>query len=82
MKSDVDLCREHMNGGRLVEALAIARKLARAAPKDVGVRGLLIEVLFSKGEHASVETELSSLEREQPGSAAVKQLRTRFKKRR
>ncbi|OGQ16509.1 MAG: hypothetical protein A2138_06775 [Deltaproteobacteria bacterium RBG_16_71_12] len=81
MASDVDKIRDHLNNNRHNEALTLARKLARASPGDLKVRALLIEVLFTKGEHGAVQTELAELERDHTGHADVQKLRVRFKKR-
>lgn len=81
MATDVEKIREHLNNNRHNEALTLARKLSRASPGDLKVRALLLEVLFSKGEHGAVQTELAELERDHAGHAELQRLRARFKKR-
>jgi protein involved in temperature-dependent protein secretion len=81
MSTDAEKIREHLNNNKLNEALILARKLARANPSDLKARALLLEVLFTKGEHAAVATELTEMERDKVDHAELQRLRTRFKKR-
>lgn len=81
MATDVEKVREALNNNRLNDALTLARKLTRANPGDLKLRALLLEVLFTKGEHDSVQTELAAMERDHAGHAELQRLRVRFKKR-
>lgn len=82
MATDAEKIRAHLDNNRLNEALTLSRRLARATQMDMRVRALLLEVLYAKGEHGAVATELAAIERELPtGHAELQRLRARFKKR-
>lgn len=81
MAGEADKVREHLNNNRLQDALTLARRLSRAAPGDAALRALLLEVLFTKGEHDAVNTELAALERSGVAHQELQKLRARFKKR-
>lgn len=78
---DADKVREHLENNRHNDALTVARRLARASPRDLKARALLLEVLFTKGEHGAVETELQALAREGVEHQELQRLKARFKKR-
>jgi protein involved in temperature-dependent protein secretion len=78
---DQQRCRELIDANRLQDALVIARRIAKSQPGNVQARALLLEVLFAKGEHAAVATELADLERANAGNAQVQQLKKRFGRR-
>ena len=81
MTTEADKVREHLDNNRLGDALNLARRLSRASPGDLTARTLLLEVLFTKGEHAAVQTELAALERDHVDHQQIQRLRVRFKKR-
>lgn len=81
MAGEADKVREHLNKNRLQEALTLARRLSRDAPGDPTLRALLLEVLFTKGEHDSVNTELAALQQSGMPHHELQKLRARFKKR-
>lgn len=81
MSTDAEKIREHLSHNQLVDALTLARRLARANPGDLKARALLLEVLFAKGEHGAVQTELAAMERDKVNHAELQKLRARFKRR-
>lgn len=81
MAGEADKVREYLNNNRLQEALTLARRLSRDTPGDATLRALLLEVLFTKGEHGAVDTELGALQRSGMPHQELQKLRARFKKR-
>lgn len=67
----IRLVESYFAEGRIMEAMVVCKRLARAAPQNLRIRLLLVDVLHAQRHDQEALAELQRLSAERPGSVEV-----------